>query len=252
MKEKLKRVWRPIRAKLPSLSRRGKLIRNVVVILLLALLCWVASGAPPMSAEQEYYRAARRNLMGDTEILAMVDTSEWSASWLGGDLLVVAEDEARYVVCTSVFDLECWEKQGDVTIADVPARITIAPTDDHPFLLLTALPAVRAEVEFTLPPELNWSSYDDFEGVTLRGEAEGENGVFLFHFPDGLQEYPPLESSRQRQRQGEALVIFADMLRGRAEGYNCSVDVTVSLWDEGGSLIYDDVLTYYAGSTETP
>lgn len=243
MKETWKKLWRKIRAKLPAPSRRGKVIRNLVTVFLLAFFCWwLLLDAPAFSAEQEYFRYARQNLLGDTKILTIVDTSEWP-DWTNGDMLVVAEDEAHYVVCLNRYDLECWDKQGDVMVAGMPATAFITPIDYHPFLLLTKLPASRAEVVLTLPPEVDFESTGEFEGATFRGEAEGENGVFLFCFPDGIQE-GQMTYSKQRQLQGHALFIFAEALRGLAQDYGCSATVAVRLWDAQDQLIYDEMLTY--------
>lgn len=243
MKEVWKKQWRKIRAKLPALSRRGKVIRNLVTVFLLAFFCWwLLLDAPAFSAKQEYHRIARRNLMGDTEILTIIDTGEWPG-WDNGDMLAVAEGDSYYVVCLNSYDLECWDKQGTVMMAGMPSTAFITPVDYHPFLLLTELPAVRAEVALTLPSEVDFGRNNEFEGATFRGEAEGENGVFLFCLPDGIQE-DQMTYSKQRQLQGHALYIFAEALRGLAQDYGCSATVDVRLWDAQDQLIYDETLNY--------
>ena len=242
MKEKWNRLWRKLNVKLPVLSRRGKIIRNFVVVCLLIFCCWILMDAPAFSREQEYYRAARRNMMGDMEILAIVDTSQWP-DWSNGEMLVVAEGDGYYAVCTNGYEqAESWEKTGDVMMLDMPLDSTIMIIDNHPFLLVTELPAHRAEIVLTLPPEMDFGSAG-FEGAVLHGEAEGENGVFLFHLPDGIQARQ-LNASHQRQQLGHALDIFGAALRGLARDYGCSPTVEVRLWDARGQLIYDDTLTY--------
>lgn len=242
MKEKGKTLWWRVRATLPAMSRRGKVIRNLVTVFVLVFFCWFLLDSPAFSLEQEYRRAARRNLLVDTEVLTIVDTGEWP-DWTDGEMIAVAENETYYVVCLNSYELECWEKQGEVMMAAMPADASIFPTDYHPFLLLTQLPAHRAEVVFTLPPEMDFGRTKQFEGATFRAEAEGENGVFLFCLPDGLQENQ-MTYSQQRQLQGHALHILADAMRGLAQDYGCSATVDVRLWDAQDQLIYDETLIY--------
>ena len=72
MKERLKRGWKRLRSRIPPHTRKGKLIRNVVCILVLVVFCWCCLGAPALTPRWDFRREERTHLVGPAEILAVV------------------------------------------------------------------------------------------------------------------------------------------------------------------------------------
>lgn len=263
MKERVKRIWRKVKRRLPSVSRKGKVIRNFAFILLTLVLFWWAIGAPALTPQWRYRRAERRNLIQDTEIIAVLEPD-----WIGWEYpeLVVAEDETAYYLCLTndsvyAMNLQRYEKQGKVTLTGVPeqSRMDFFLTA-IPLLVITELPAVRAELELTVPPELAWrwpaDSVRAFAGAVFHGEDTGEDGVFSFDFPETLAEVDPAlggqDVSDQSVMEWDALYILTETLQGikQQRDYDCAVTAHIRLWDAEDTLVYDEVLTYPIESVE--
>lgn len=62
--------------RLPRLSRRGKVIRNLMLTVLMLLCVWAAAGMPSLGRERAFQRAMRENLLPDCEILTIVGGSD--------------------------------------------------------------------------------------------------------------------------------------------------------------------------------
>lgn len=257
MKVRWKKICRVLKRRLPSVSRKGKVIRNFAFVLLAAVLFWWAAGAPAMTPQWRYRQAERRNLLQDTEIIAVLEPD-----WIGWEYpeLVVAEDENAYYLCltnNSFYDMgfQRYEKQGKVTLTGVPEQSMMSFfATALPFLVIAELPAVRAELEMTVPPELAWrwaaDSVRAFAGATFRDEDIGENGVFSFDFPKALAEVNPAlngqDVSDQTIMEWDALYILTETLQGikQRKDYGCSVTAHIRLWDAQDQLIYDETLVY--------
>jgi len=65
MKKKLKVLW----TRRPRLGRGGKTVRNLLLALVLALLVWGQYGYPLPTAEMEFRRLERANLLPESEII---------------------------------------------------------------------------------------------------------------------------------------------------------------------------------------
>lgn len=260
--KRLTRLWRKLRSKLPSFTRKGKVIRNLVFILLTAVLFWWAMGAPALTPQWRYRRAERRNMLCDTEIIAVLEP-HW-INWEEPAELVVAENEAMYILCLTnepfySMGVQIYEKQGAVTLTGVPESFSVNFFRQAiPFVVLTELPAVRAEVELILPPELSWRWADrpgrePFVGAVYRGEDYNEDGVFTFSFPQELTEMDPQgnDLTDQLVMEWDALYIFSQILLGvKQDDYGCSVTAHIHLWNADDVLIYDDTLIYDIGVME--
>lgn len=259
MKERCQKAWRRLKQQLPSVSRKGKVIRNFAFVLVTVVLFWWAIGAPGLTPQWRYRQAERRNLIRDTEIIAVLEP-RW-INWDGPAELVVAENKDVYVLCLTnepfgSLDLQVYEKQGDVTLTGVPESFTTNfNRQSIPFTVLTELPAVRAELEITLPPELFWrwdhaDGREPFAGAVCRGEDRNEDGVFTFSFPSGLVNVDPDSYagslSDQLVLEWDALHILSETLQGikPRSDYDCSVTAHIRLWDAQDQLICDETLTY--------
>lgn len=258
MKEWWKKICRVLKRRLPSVSRTGKVIRNFVFVLLAVVLFWWAVGTPALTPQWRYRRAERRNMIQDSEIKAVVET-EW-INWETHEL-VVGENKDSYFICLTdepfyAMYLQGYEKQGDVTLTGAPESFYPHYYFESaiPFLVLTELPAVKAELELVIPPELSWRWVDmegreSFAGAVCRGEDYNEDGVFTFCFPSGLVDVEPgandPDLTDQMVMQWDALHIFSQTLLGvRQKDYGCAVEARIRLWDAQGQLIYDETLIY--------
>lgn len=254
-RERLKQLWKRLTDKLPPYTRKGRVIRNLVVIVLLALLCWTLLDAPALTTEWKYRRMERRNLVDRGEIITIKDIALPHWPEYEDCHLVVAENEDKYITCMpeSHDSLECWDKK-EVTLASVEPPGPTDPWAVTPLILITRLPAVRAEVEFTLPPELNWSlsKYEQhlpepYMGFVCQGTAEGDNGVFVFSLLEERPESGEWDAEKMMwQLERDALSIFVHILRGIENDYDVEIPVTIRLWDGENNLIYDEVQTYRA------
>ena len=72
MKERLKRGWKRLCGRVPPHTRKGKLIRNVICILVLVLFCWCCLGAPALTPRWDFRREERTHLIGPANILAVI------------------------------------------------------------------------------------------------------------------------------------------------------------------------------------
>lgn len=236
MRERLRKRRRKIAAKLPGLTRRGRLVRNLACVLLLAVLCWVLLGAPALTEAWAFRRAERRNLVGPSEILQRMDVD-----WDGFDYhrLIAAKNDWGYVLYApdrpyAETELIYQAKMGDVTLMAPPEMWIHEPVSDQPLVLFTDLAAARAQVELTLTPAL--SSSVDLSNVTCRADADRRSGgFFLFVLSSESRE------EQQRFYESDALQTLAAALRGKYS-LDPPVPVTVRLWDRAGTLIYEDTL----------
>lgn len=74
----MKRIFQKLSGligKIPPRSRGGKLIRNMVCILLLCVVIWWCFGMPALSVRHAFRRAERANLLEPSEILAVIPGS---------------------------------------------------------------------------------------------------------------------------------------------------------------------------------
>lgn len=258
MRERWKKVCRVLKRRLPSASRKGKVIRNFVFVLLTVVLFWWATGAPALTPQWRYRRAERANLIEGTEIKAVLETD-----WINCETheLVVGENEDSYFICLTdeafyARYLQCYEKRGDVTLTGAPESFFPGYFDTAiPFLVLTELPAVKAELELVLPPELSWrwvnmEGHEAFAGAVCRGEDHNEDGVFTFSFPSGLVDVEPgandPDLTDQMVMEWDALYILRETLQGikQQKDYGCSVTAHIRLWDAQDQLIYNETLIY--------
>lgn len=65
----MRKKWKALWARRPRLGRGGKTVRNLLLALALAILVWGQYGCPLPTAELEFRRAERRNLLPRSEIV---------------------------------------------------------------------------------------------------------------------------------------------------------------------------------------
>ena len=114
-----------------------------------------------------------------------------------------------------------------------------------PWVLMTDLPAVRGEVEFTLIPGVA----DQYVNEEIHFLVEGErlnSGNFLFVIDCAAGQYTSIDrdynkSAALAEHDVQTTLGYLAMARYNTQ-HSCQVDITVRLWDEDGTLIYDAIL----------
>lgn len=229
--KKLKRWLKRI----PRLSRPQRIVRNFAFILLLAVAAWFLIGAPALTARWGFRRAERLNLLEPAEILDVVKLGDQPA-------IVVAESKESFVLWYDRFPYEHTE----LTIDDKREPVSLMmPLKSGwlmyqiPWVLMTDLPAARGEVEFTLIPDVA-DQYIQEEVHYLVEGARLNSGNFLFVIDceEADYGYGPnhLVTSDVSTTMG-----YLAMARYNVQ-QTCRVDIAVRLWDENGTLIYDEIL----------
>ncbi|HHX74884.1 MAG TPA: hypothetical protein GX699_08275 [Firmicutes bacterium] len=171
--------------KLPQLSRKSKIIRNLFLSAVTVFLIYIFLGAPAFSPEQAFRREEKRHFVGPAEILAVIDVDNEHYNKL------IIADDGDAVILYPVYDLGriyYRKKAGDATVLAAPTYGGF-PTETKQALivLFTEIPhAQRAVLELSLHAELNGLRY---EGSYLL-EAEREHKeFFLFTLSPVAPEY---------------------------------------------------------------
>lgn len=234
----MKKLKRWLGRCIPRLSRPQRILRNAACILLMAVTAWFIMGAPALTARWAFRRAERLNLMEGAEILDVVRLEERFR-------LVVAESEENYIL---FYDCPHYEKTGltfDAKSSPITMMMPMGPgwmIWDYPIVLLTELPAVRGEIEFTLIPEVSDVYVEEEIHYLVEGERL-DSGNFLFVVDSGLAEYEKYGPNKGHLAESDVMTTMGYLAMAR---YNvqqtCRVDIAVRLWDEDGSLIYDEIL----------
>ena len=227
---------------LPRLSRPQRTVCNVLVSLLLAVCVWIVLGSPlPLKAR--FHLEEKSILVGPSEILDIVSVDMENG---GRARMLIAESEHGYSVYSTriledlvgVRSYIYREKQENVTLI-TPNGFGGIP-ERFPLILFTGRPAVRAELQFELGPEI-LNDWNMTEARTYRLASEpGPGGCFLFWFESQT------ESEETRHAELVAMNALAYWTQagygGDVEITNDAYRITVRLWDAQGQLIYENDL----------
>lgn len=234
MSEQWKRFLRRATARLPRLTRRGRLVRNLICAVLLGGLCYVLLGAPPLTEKQALHQAERQNMLEPSEIIDVIDVS-WEG--FNYDRLMVAENDEGYIL----YDpkpparLVYREKGERVTLMAPPVSVSFI--GDQGLFLFTELPAVRGQLELMLNSEIIGIGYPEDGDAFYQVDAErSESGYFLFVLSSAGKD--------EKQRYRETLLVRYFVRRLHGESSGSPIPVTIRLWDETGALIYEETLIY--------
>ena len=164
------------------LTRKGKIVRNIFCILLLAVACYRLLDCPAFGPVHAFRQAERQNLVGRSEILIVVSSAEMRAL-LSVEASVVVGEQGDAIQWQVEKDGQRWfgiqKKTGGVTV-DILWAGANEPSERSALLLLkTELPgASTARVE--LPMQAYHMDMDAVTEFSLSGEGNVlENGVFL-------------------------------------------------------------------------
>lgn len=164
-----------------SLSRRMKLCRNLLVLLLLFLLWWGSQGFGAFTGTGAFRRAERACLMPPSEILTELDGSQSQRLILGrsGDTLVLGTVYPSLFPRLPQVSLNLGPLDKDVSI--VPVSYDLFSVRD--VLVFSDRPdAAAAELTVTVPARTDSGEPDVY---TCRGETAAP-GLFVceMNFPD--------------------------------------------------------------------
>lgn len=207
--------------RVPRLSRGGKTARNLLLALLLACAIWAQCGCPLPTAEMEFRRLGRENLLPRSELLwrrhgvSEVLVGRAEGRWVTGYL-----DEGGRSGCV----LECGP------LNDGPSPVPLTQLLDGPgetggtvagnamLFLLVPAEAARAEVRVTGRSDTAVVAHGGAGRTeTFAGEPQG-NGVFFFWMgwgePDSMggsstysSALPGLPYTLNLYREDEALLL---------------------------------------------
>lgn len=195
-------------AKLPPRSRRGKLVRNVICILLLVMVGWTLLGAPALFPRQTFRSLARAYMMDDPEILAVLSAKELDLmeepQWANGRLpdnwymwsqmermldITVGQDGDQLLIVRreEAYSNEQW---WDINAWPVPAerKDGVAITVIEPYYSGNKTYGLLCMVQTELPEaggiRLDVEHYRWYDGKVWSSSCSGtgevhENGVFV-------------------------------------------------------------------------
>ena len=208
---------------LPRLSRRGKIIRNLLLCLPLAVLAWAGSGCPMPTLELEFRRVERQYLLSPAqEILWDTGAEGWSqesegdrASWrLNGHWVVGAEGEALRTVWIygDVSELECYPLE--------QAPFPVPLPDSALFYYRYGISRVAVPLAFFGAPEGTARARLELEAVGRDGEGRSWSGEG-YDLGEGRWIFPTEPDS-----------IFPG-------GWYMGGDYVLRLYDEAGELLLE-------------
>lgn len=253
----IKRLWL-------NLPRKIRICVNILAILLLVFAIYILLGCPAFTAEQQFRRLEKANLVGPAEIIEVIDPPNGEY-----DHIIVADD-GDGVILYRYDDFEYRWAWGGFLYREKSEGITVFPAPNHmyfgsgeyvmdvPVLVFHDYPdAYRAELELTFDegigiPQTQW---EDGQEVTIgywektyRLEAHSDiPGYFRFDLHAQSEDWYVDEYGIDRgtplEEEGIALQTICrmmDMNRAYLQEY---VSATVRLYDRNDALIVEEHLT---------
>lgn len=231
--KKLFQIWKD---RWSRVSRKKKVLIYCIGIVLSVFLLYIVKGAPT-DFENEFRRIEKAHLVGPGNILGSIPVQRNTYN-----RLLIAEDTEGYILYPYSygsggydFDLYYLEKTEDITFFAEPRELAYDWENIEEFSMIVGIldtypEAVRAEIELTLCYQINADDPVDEKTYTLESQREIP-GLFTFQLSD-------------RDPNGLGVKGYAiEMLRSLAYPksyrlyYDCSVPVTVRLYDEEDTLI---------------
>lgn len=214
-----------------SLPRWAKIMRNLFLTAMALGLLYIFAGAPVFSATQAFRRVERKNLVGPSEVLAILDISDECFESLliadDGKGVIMFPIHEKYSRSTSLY---YQEKTGPVTVMAAPTprepdaieMLTVILFDDMP-------DAAGAELTLSLSAA-EWTGVEFAKDYTLTARREYD-GFFRFELRHTAgDEYYETESYAFSELS-EITDCFSNP--------DVHIPATVNLFDSSGSLIYE-------------
>ena len=220
-----------------TFSKKTRVLRNILLLILLILAVDYFSGLPAPIPEIQFRREERAHLVGPGQILGI---EEIDFSWY--DTMIVARTEQGVILWTSGQDLDrsalvYREQKKENLLLAAPGSmsyLTIADTVELPLVLFDRCPrAARAEILFTLKDTVNG---EPFEKTYHLSSERTASGYFLFTLNAGKGQPYSLEE--------EALILraFAEIASGQNTRHDYSVPVQIRFYDLNNTSIGEETI----------
>lgn len=217
-----------------KISRKAKVLRNLLLILLVFGVAQFFSGLPYPVTELQFRIEERGKLIGPSEILGI---EEIDFSWC--DRMVIAETEQGVILWISGQDFGrsslVYREKGEESLLVAPAGslgyMTVADEIQLPLVLFDRQPrAARAEIRFSLSEIINGELFEKTYELSSRREAQG---YFLFTQNGG-------ESVPGWTEEGLTLQVFANYASGQERNHEYHVPIRVCYYDSRDALIAEE------------
>ena len=188
----MRRWW----SRLPKLPPGGKICRNLLLSALLLGMIYLLQGAPSFTLKGEFRRVERQNLVGPSEILAVIPVKDPYY-----DRLLVADDGAAVILYPTdgKSRFYYWDKTGELTVVAAHSDVWSTELEQVTLLLFhQEKRAAWAELDISLTSQLNGREFA--RDYTLKSQKEWE-GFFVFQLERSVEpsqvdgEYTPLAQS---------------------------------------------------------
>ncbi|MBQ7231509.1 MAG: hypothetical protein IJX04_11525 [Oscillospiraceae bacterium] len=253
----IKRLWL-------NIPRKARICVNILAILLLVFTIYILLGCPAFTAEQQFRRLEKANLVGPAEIIEVIDPPNGEY-----DHIIVADD-GDGVILYSYHDFEyrwAWagffyrEKSEGITVFPAPNHMYFGSGEyvmDVPVLVFHDYPdARRAELELTFDEgigvqETRWENgeevrIDYFEKTYLLEAVSDIPGYFRFDLhaqsEDWYVDEYGLDRGTPLGKEGIALQTFCRMMNMNRAYLQEYVNATVRLYDGDNTLLVEEELT---------
>jgi hypothetical protein len=226
-----------------------------LLVIVLAILYYIALGCPTLTLRQELRRAEKIHLVGPSKIVDRIDIRQWYEF----EKLLVGETEHGITFIGKFgsrrtgakhsgeryYKFSYQEKTGDVTFAAPPIQYRGSGLYELPVYVFTEHPdAVRAEISILVAGSRSYTALDgkkvvDPFGVTFEEEAERDKGGFFRFFltaPNNQVDDP----FGQKNDSAYALFCISSLCSGESNYDNQStmvIPITVTLYDAEGNEI---------------
>lgn len=220
-----------------KMNRKVRIALNLLLIPVLAAVCYVLDGCPPLTPEMAFRRAEQAHLVGPGEILG---TEEIGYDCYDRLIIADAGDGVILYLYGTQSDRTCLgyrEKEASSTLMtapDTPGYLGRANEVQLPIVLFDHAPrAGRAEIEFTLTANYNGENFEK----TYLLEADRTNpGYFLFTLDARA------ESAWGLEAEGAALHTFVLISANLEKFPETTIPATVRYYDSSGALLSEELI----------
>jgi hypothetical protein len=226
-----------------------------LLVIVLAILYYIALGCPTLSLRQELRRAEKVHLVGPSKIVDQVNGELYSEF----EKMLVGETEHGIIFFgrfgssrsgpihegTRSYELSYIEKTGDMTFAAPPTGLSYFPLPTLPVYIFTEYAdAVRATISIQatgsrIYNKQNVGKVEDPFDVSFHAEADrDENGFFRFLLT--AKSNQPQDPFGYHNDSAYALLCISCICSGESYYDNCAtmvIPITVTLYDAEGNEI---------------
>lgn len=223
--------------KLPRLKRKWRIIRNIVLILLLLLLCFIVMDFASFSPKAAFRKMEKAYLSGPSDILVMKEEPNSSNTKIAlatyEDYIQVGTIDKNYHLWKGM-NLFSYKSHGDLTV--IPYN-SLSFDNALVFVVTNMKESMRAELtikfEYTDRNEKKVTNIFTYEGVR---EADG---VYFFYI-ENLNEKPKF--AWERDYNLEHLIETLGWLANVRYNVNETYPIELRFYSETGEIILEEDL----------